>query len=52
MQSGERVRWRTVNGYLSGVLGKEVAPDDWLVRLDNGSYVIVNINSMSYDSTN
>ena len=47
MQAGERVRWRTVNGYASGILGSEIAPDDWLVRLDNGAYVIVNINSMS-----
>lgn len=51
MQQGERVRWRTVNGYASGILGSEIAPDDWLVRLDNGAYVIVNINSMSYDTT-
>ena len=44
-KQNKRISWRTLNGIHSGVI---VAEDElgYLVRLDNGKYVIVNQKSI------
>ena len=42
MERGDRITWQTVNGTCSGVIVGEHA-QGYLVRLDNGKYVIVNL---------
>lgn len=45
MGPGERISWRTLNGTMSGVIEDEQELG-YLVRLDNGKYVIVDSKSM------
>lgn len=43
--AGERVSWNAVNGVVSGTLEREGKPGEWMVRLDNGKYVIIDEKS-------
>lgn len=40
MQRGDRVRWKTANGWEEGVVECELW-HGWLIRLENGKYAIV-----------
>lgn len=44
-QIGDKVRWNGVNGSLSGVVTQVIGGGNFLVRIDNGKFVIVNENS-------
>ena len=51
MEEGKEVRWNTINGVRSGVIvgkvtrKKDGAPLGYLVKLNNGKFVIVNSKS-------
>lgn len=42
MKAGDTVSWEGANRVVSGTLDREHVAGDWIVRLDNGKYVIVN----------
>ena len=44
---GKRVSWMTVNGPNSGVVDS-LFNNDYMIRLDNGKYVIVGEKSISF----
>lgn len=44
---GKRVSWMTVNGPNSGVIDS-LFNNDYMIRLDNGKYVIVGKKSISF----
>lgn len=44
---GKRVSWMTVNGPNSGVIDG-LFNNDYMIRLDNGKYVIVGKKSISF----
>lgn len=44
---GKRVSWMTVNGPNSGVIDS-LFNNDYMIRLDNGKYVIVGEKSISF----
>lgn len=46
MKPGEAVAWRGVNRIERGVLFSEQKDGDWIVRCENGKFVVVNENSM------
>lgn len=45
MKNGDNITWRTLNGTRSGVIVAENG-SGYLVKLDNGKYVIVNQKSI------
>jgi len=44
---GKRVSWMTVNGPNSGIVDS-LFNNDYMIRLDNGKYVIVGEKSISF----
>ena len=46
MKVGDVVKWNGANRVESGTLHSEQKDGDWIVRLENGKYVVVNEKSM------
>ena len=46
MKKGDRITWKTLNGTCSGVIVDE-DESGFLVKLDNGKYLIVNSKSIT-----
>lgn len=52
MKAGDKVKWRTVNGYACGTLIRELVSGTkvWAVQMENGSYMPVHENSIIPDT--
>ncbi len=48
MNAGDKISWRTANGFANGTLVERVFPDSptWLVNMDSGWYMLVHETSM------
>ena len=38
---GDKIRWKTVNGYATGEVVRPLRNEEWMVRLPSGKSIIV-----------